>query len=219
MPARVILVRHGHTELNAGPPGGAERIRGHQNVPLSSRGREQSRQIAKAVAEYPITHIISSDLDRAADTARAISRASVEKPRVSLTPLLRPWKLGAFENQLVSDVGDAVATLVAKKHTPPPGDGETFHEFTRRFLGFLTNILTRVQSRPHVLPVLVAHTRNLRLAEAWIEHGEKGVTPSVMAGKSEGVAPGDGVLLTWNGREWKMTMIAGSHAPSGTKAS
>lgn len=68
---RIIAVRHGETDWNVDT-----RIQGHLNISLNDTGRLQARRVAQALADEPIQAIYSSDLQRAWDTARAISEAT-----------------------------------------------------------------------------------------------------------------------------------------------
>ena len=65
---RVIVVRHGETEWNV-----AARIQGHGDSNLTSAGRDQARAIGARLARERIDAMISSDLGRAAETARLIA--------------------------------------------------------------------------------------------------------------------------------------------------
>ncbi|QJC21949.1 histidine phosphatase family protein [Arcanobacterium buesumense] len=64
---RIILLRHGQTENNS-----QARIQGTQNTPLNDIGRQQAQTVAGELALAGITRIISSDLQRAFDTARTV---------------------------------------------------------------------------------------------------------------------------------------------------
>lgn len=70
----LILIRHGETDWNA-----AGRIQGHTDIPLNETGHEQARRAAQAVAELhaqtPIAAVISSDMQRAQQTAQPIAKA------------------------------------------------------------------------------------------------------------------------------------------------
>ena len=69
MTTRVIVVRHGETEWNA-----AARIQGHLDSELTAEGREQARAIAARLARERVDALVSSDLGRAAETARTIAQ-------------------------------------------------------------------------------------------------------------------------------------------------
>jgi broad specificity phosphatase PhoE len=64
MPDRLILVRHGESTWNA-----EERLQGQLDPPLSERGREQSRGLARVVNGVPDERVVCSDLGRARETA------------------------------------------------------------------------------------------------------------------------------------------------------
>ena len=65
----VILCRHGETDWNR-----LGRYQGKTDVPLNARGREQVRELARALRDEPIAAVYSSTLARAYDTAREIAR-------------------------------------------------------------------------------------------------------------------------------------------------
>ncbi len=65
---RIIAIRHGETAWNA-----ESRLQGQLDTPLNARGRAQAAQLAEALRDEGLALVISSDLDRAADTARALA--------------------------------------------------------------------------------------------------------------------------------------------------
>lgn len=69
---RIIVVRHCESEANRGGP-----ETGGSNSPLSARGRAQAQAVRKDIAGLGLVApvLLSSPLDRAADTARAIDEA------------------------------------------------------------------------------------------------------------------------------------------------
>ena len=68
MTRRIIVLRHGETEDNA-----AGIWQGHRDSHLSSTGRAQAAAAAAALMAYRPSVIVSSDLSRAYDTARAVA--------------------------------------------------------------------------------------------------------------------------------------------------
>src|SRR4051812_19585817 len=67
-PVRILLARHGETVFNI-----EGRWQGQADSPLTERGRAQARELGRALASEPIAAVYSSDLGRAADTARAVA--------------------------------------------------------------------------------------------------------------------------------------------------
>jgi 2,3-bisphosphoglycerate-dependent phosphoglycerate mutase len=65
---RVTIVRHGETEWNA-----AMRLQGKQNSNLSRTGKIQVERVAQELAKRTFDILITSDLGRAVDTAKAIN--------------------------------------------------------------------------------------------------------------------------------------------------
>ncbi len=89
---RVLYVaRHGETAWNV-----AGRWQGHTNVPLNATGREQARALAARLSGVPLAGVVSSDLARAASTARIVA-AELGLALVYLDPGLRERSFGVFE--------------------------------------------------------------------------------------------------------------------------
>jgi len=66
---RIILIRHGETLWDI-----EKRTIGHLDVPLSELGKKQSIAIAERLKNIPFTHLYSSDLGRAIETAEYIAK-------------------------------------------------------------------------------------------------------------------------------------------------
>lgn len=99
MTARLIVWRHGNTEWNA-----TDRIQGQTDVPLNDLGHRQAAAAARKLAELAPTHIISSDLRRAADTAAALA-ALTDLP-VRADPRLRERHYGQWQGLGLREVAD-----------------------------------------------------------------------------------------------------------------
>lgn len=69
MSRRIIIWRHGRTEWNL-----AGRVQGQTDVPLDEVGRAQARSAAARLASLGPSHIVTSDLSRAQDTADELGR-------------------------------------------------------------------------------------------------------------------------------------------------
>ncbi len=80
---QLILIRHGRTILNA-----AGRFRGRQDVPLDGVGRTEADALAcRLKMSFNITHLLTSPLRRAVETADAIAKTfelpTVVEPRLT----------------------------------------------------------------------------------------------------------------------------------------
>lgn len=83
---RLIITRHGETLENM-----EGIVQGHMHGTLSKKGIEQAEKLAKALKDEQIDYIYSSDLKRASDTAREISKFHKNVP-FQLTKDLRERK-------------------------------------------------------------------------------------------------------------------------------
>ncbi|MEV5328450.1 histidine phosphatase family protein [Nonomuraea sp. NPDC052634] len=69
MSKRIVCLRHGQTLWNV-----EQRFQGHSDIPLDETGMAQAERAASLLAALRPTMIVSSDLQRANDTAQALGR-------------------------------------------------------------------------------------------------------------------------------------------------
>jgi len=120
----LTLIRHGETDWNL-----ERRIQGSTDIPLNDTGRAQARATAdELAAEFdrrgvtPI--VVSSDLQRAHETARIIA-AVLDAEAPVLYPELRERRYGAAEGMLVSEY---------RAHHGAPGQSPADDEEDRELL-------------------------------------------------------------------------------------
>lgn len=94
---RLIVWRHGNTDWNAG-----DRVQGQIDVPLNDYGRHQASRSAEILAGYRPVAIVSSDLERAAETAAPL--ATLTGLPVRYDARLRERNFGAWQGLLISEV-------------------------------------------------------------------------------------------------------------------
>jgi probable phosphoglycerate mutase len=87
----VWLVRHGETTWNA-----EGRWQGQTDVPLSDLGRDQARKLAARLEGTRFDAVISSDLERALETARTVAAGLEGSPEVLSDPRWREINVGAL---------------------------------------------------------------------------------------------------------------------------
>ncbi len=137
---KLLLARHGLTDWNA-----ANRFQGQTDLPLNHTGVEQARALARRLAREEIGSIYSSDLQRAAETARAI--VGYQKCSILFDPRLRELHFGAWEGMTYDEIrqnGPARAKEweASPGEVKPPG-GETFTQLIERVRPFLQEILEK----------------------------------------------------------------------------
>ena len=151
---RVVLVRHGETEWSRDG-----RHTGRTDVPLTDRGREQAREVGRALSGMRFALVVVSPLGRARET---LGLAGLRGP-AEVCDDLREWDYGAYEGRTTPEI-----------RAERPGwwlwrdgvvGGETLEEVGRR-ADRVIGVLGRVEGDV----ALVAHGHILRvLAARWIE--------------------------------------------------
>lgn len=148
---RLILWRHGRTEWNA-----AGRFQGRMDPPLDEVGRRQAVEaaphlIASAALDAE-TVVVSSDLERAADTAAALT--GLLGAQVLLDPRLREHGMGTWEGLTRDEVADRYPDQYADWLSGRPvrgRGGEEPEEVAERALAAVADL------PPAPVAVLVTH--------------------------------------------------------------
>ena len=86
---RLVLVRHGETDWNV-----ERRVQGHSDTPLNENGREQARKLSATLGLETFDLVVSSDLNRAKETARL---SLPEGTPIAETADLRELNFGDWE--------------------------------------------------------------------------------------------------------------------------
>ncbi len=160
---RLIMLRHGQTSYNA-----TGRIQGQLDTQLSDVGREQARTAAQylAEAEPRITKIVSSDLTRAADTARALAEATGAE--LSFDKRLRETNLGEWQERTYDEIDSAFPGMRDHwRHNLnwAPKGGETRFEVSNRMLAVIAELAANPDWESDTF-VLVSHGGAIAAATA-----------------------------------------------------
>jgi broad specificity phosphatase PhoE len=161
----IYLIRHGATAYNA-ESGGVDRIRGWKNVPLSDKGREQVKELCGKLKKSGIGFIVSSDLDRARETAERVTETTGAD--LVLSKKFRPWDLGEYTGQESIAVHPIMAEYAYRKPFKAIPGGESFESFKARIFSGLREYLVFHGDKTLAI---VTHHRVERLINAWIERG------------------------------------------------
>lgn len=128
----MLLVRHGETDWNR-----AGRIQGHTDVCLNELGHRQARALATALEDEVLDAIVSSDLQRAIQTAGPLARA--RELAIELDAGLRERCFGAYEGMDWTAIERQSASDAQRwRQREPdfaPGGGESLRQFSARVLG------------------------------------------------------------------------------------
>jgi 2,3-bisphosphoglycerate-dependent phosphoglycerate mutase len=137
---RVVAVRHGETDWNA-----QTRIQGQIDIGLNAVGRQQAERLARALADAQFDAVYASDLQRAADTARALAERAGLPLHTEVS--LRERGFGTFEGLTWAEVeqqhpDESRRWRERDTRFGPPG-GETLAVFYERAVTALAAIAAR----------------------------------------------------------------------------
>lgn len=174
LPTTVLLARHGETVWNV-----ERRFQGHQDSPLSERGREQVGRLGQRLAREPIVAVYASDLGRTIHTAEPVAEAHGLEVRPH--PGLREIDTGIWTGLARDDVranAEWAPMLRNYRHRPweqRMPNGETVGEVQARGIAALREIAAAhpgrtvaVISHHVVVEVLVAHSLDIPLERLWL---------------------------------------------------
>ncbi len=125
----LIVVRHGQSRGNV-----EGRFGGHGPTPLTPHGRLQAAAAGRRLAAQLAPEVlVSSDLPRALETARAIAEATGLE--LATDPGLRERSVGDWDDQLFSDIAerypDEWRRMTERERYDPPGAEPIDAVFTR----------------------------------------------------------------------------------------
>lgn len=113
MSTRLVVVRHGETRWNV-----AARIQGHGDSPLTAAGEAQAQAIAERLAREHFDGLISSDLGRAMQTARAIAARTGNA--IVADARLRERNYGVAEGLTYAEIGERYPEVFARVRDTDP---------------------------------------------------------------------------------------------------
>ncbi|MCA9977788.1 MAG: alpha-ribazole phosphatase [Chloroflexota bacterium] len=158
MVTRLLLVRHGETDLNA-----HHQFQGQMDMPLNDHGRMQAQALHPLLVAEPIAAVYVSDLQRAEET-RALVLAGRDIATIT-DQRLRELNFGAWEGLTYDDIQAQDAAALAAweadmlNHAPPRG--ETLAQFAARVQAVVADIRAQYADGETVL--VVAHGGVLQL--------------------------------------------------------
>jgi len=192
--SRVLLLRHGETDWNR-----IDRIQGWGDISLNARGQKQARAAAEFLADrYPdLDRLLSSDLPRAAETAKAVASAEAfGHLDIEYDPVWRERDFGVHQGQegdTFFEENPEFAMLDGHddaKHNVPE-DGESYVEFRERVCSGWADLRTDVDetvlivTHGGVIRAIIAAIEDSIIENVFVEHDvENGsITEIVVNGK------------------------------------
>ncbi len=132
---RLIIVRHGETIENV-----EGIIQGHLPGRLTKKGKEQVRKVAKRLSQEKIDFIYSSDLSRAANTAKEIAKYHPNTPLKFISDM-RERNMGEFQGMRKRDLEwDEGPKKPVPYETPKKGETlQQLYERAEKVLDLISN--------------------------------------------------------------------------------
>lgn len=143
----ILLIRHGETDWNIN-----RRFQGASDVPLNQTGIDQANKLAVRLQNRHFDAVYSSDLSRAFDTAKTITKQPIQADA-----RLREMGFGQWEGLNFHDIEAQFPRELKtwrEKSTAPPG-GESVFDVAERVGAFLEEILGKIEDNQQFL--VVAH--------------------------------------------------------------
>jgi probable phosphoglycerate mutase len=166
-PRLLFLVRHGQTTFNV-----EGRLPGQmEGVALTDEGRRQAYRAAVALSGVPLSAVVSSPLERALDTAKALARGDALE--VHLEPDLMDTDVGRWTGLKIDDVkkSDPAWTAFVEHPDQPPEGVESLAQVQARAVAVVERILANPElgnfvamvAHADIVKVILAHYMRIHL--------------------------------------------------------
>lgn len=170
---QLLLVRHGTTDANVRVPYVLQGCTA--DLPLNDHGRRQAAQVAEFLQAFPVAHVYSSPLQRAAQTAGFIA----DRHALPVTPIaeITECHVGVWEGKdwatIAREAPEAYRLFHEDPATHPYLGGESYSDVLRRAWPAFERLLERhlgetivVVAHNIVNRALCAHLMGLELRKA-----------------------------------------------------
>ena len=161
----IYFMRHGETDANK-----VLMVQGHTDIPLNSGGLSQAQSAGERLQEMHFDAIYSSDLSRAATTAKYAAGSR----DVVYTKELREWYFGDWQGKTLTEIEKIYPEQfkLYKSNSPlfHPENGESAGEFIARVKKFMQDIAKKHRGQ-NVL--CVSHGGYIRTALQYVMNVEQ----------------------------------------------
>lgn len=166
-PRMLFIVRHGQSTFNV-----EGRLPGQmEGVALTDEGHRQAYRAAVSLSGVPLSAVISSPLERALDTAKAIAKGGALE--IHLEPDLMDTNIGRWTGQKIDDIkkSDPAWTAFVEHPDQPPEGVESLAQVQARAVAVVERILANpalgqfiaVVAHADVVKVILAHYMRVHL--------------------------------------------------------
>ncbi len=152
---RLTIIRHGSAEHEKTEMGGWEEL------PLEDKGRKEAAEAAKEV--HDLDGLVTSDLERAVETANIISRIT-GVPILKKDALLRSWAMGKYTGKNPEKIEPILEDLANKHPELKAPQGESFDGYKTRFLRGVQYLMKKYKDKNIGI---VTHSHGTRILKAW----------------------------------------------------
>lgn len=178
---KIYLVRHGETVYNT-----KGILQGWNNSDLTDKGIEAAKELGEKLADVNFDKVFSSDLKRAADTARLIAKREPET-----TKLLREIDMGDWSGQHIDKViendYETYYNFCVNAHLYNKEGAESYTVFLKRLKKFIEENLmgkdyNNVLITTHGVTCvgILAIAEGLPLEKFWDNRVPKNAVPSIL---------------------------------------
>ncbi len=158
---RIIFVRPGETDWNL-----AGRLQGWVAAPLNAHGREQIKRLANFVRHIGLTKLVSSDIQRAKETAEILAEVLGFEPTLDMR--LRERHIGHWQGLTVPEIRgwypEEYAAVTEDQESYVITDGESFGQLRARLREALQDIIAEADTNTEDVAVgIISHTTAIRV--------------------------------------------------------
>lgn len=178
---KIYLVRHGETVFNT-----MGVLQGWNNSDLTEKGIEVAKNLGEELADVKFDKVFSSDLKRAADTARLIVNREPET-----TELLREIDMGDWSGRHISEViendGESYYNFCVNAHLYNKEGAESYTVFLDRLKKFIDTYLIGKDYKNVLITThgvtcvgILAIAEGLPLEKLWDNRVPQNAVPSIL---------------------------------------
>lgn len=150
----ITVARHGETQSNRD-----KILQGHIDTCLNEHGRKQAKCAGERLSQIHFTHVISSDLKRAYETAQLMVQVLNENDKsietIKQDHRLRERNFGVLENQSVLVLAEEARKRNVSPRSFTPEGAESPDLVRTRVVDFFEDVCRNSHDQDHIL--IVAH--------------------------------------------------------------